>query len=428
MTGDMVVARGRATADGRTLFGHNSGRPAATAQPLCRIVRREHVPGERVRMQFLELAQARQTWTVLGSQPGGQEGIDHGVNEHHVAAGWVPLPRALPLAGPALTGPELVRLLLERSSNARHAVDLLADLVERHGVHETDAAFLLTDAREAFAVETAGRHWVYHEVGQVRAAGTARIIGQDWDRISCGLAGLMIEQGRWPEDGSKLDCARALRHDLPEPAADLRRWGRATLLLEQQNGHLDAAFVRRLLGDHYEDVDPLAVVAGTPTLCQHAPGGEGTVTAASLVTALPADPNRLPLAWCAFGPPCSSLYFPLFLDGELPASFTAAGGGEALWRRLPRLAQRLLFDPERWVQVRDVLRRLQARFDREAEEFTADAAALKRCDDRGELQRQAGFFMQHVLERFEEVAGSLFPVHDALPKPKAAAARLVTRA
>jgi hypothetical protein len=92
--------------------------------------------------------------------------------------------------------------------------------------------------------------------------------------------------------------------------------------------------------------------------------------------------------------------FPVFLEGDLPAAFTrsaAEPSGECFWWRLrarhpwPRDA------------LREALGRLQARFEQDAAEFAAEGAALRRHGEHAELQRQATLFMQHCLERFEEV-------------------------
>src|SRR5262249_1342801 len=156
---------GRATIDGLTLFGHNSGPEPGPARWLNLTRGREYAPGEVVRTQHLELPQARETWTVLGSQPRGLWGYDHGGNAHGVPAGAAP---------PALLGPAPVRLALERCRSARQAVDLVIDLITRHGQgtpgdQPTDNAFLIADGGEGFAVEAAGTHWVYQQLREVRA-------------------------------------------------------------------------------------------------------------------------------------------------------------------------------------------------------------------------------------------------------------------
>ncbi len=51
--------------------------------------------------------------------------------------------------------------------------------------------------------------------------------------------------------------------------------------------------------------------------------------------------------------------------------------------------------------------RLQARLDQDAEEFAAEASALKRSSGLADLQRQAAVNMQHSLELFESAMASL---------------------
>jgi dipeptidase len=417
MACDIVVALGRATVDRLTLFGLNSEQPAGQGAPLCRIPGRAFALGEKVRTQFLELPQPRQTYTVLGRRPLGQWGLDCGINEHQVAAGCVPLRSVLAGKGVGLLGTDLVRLTLERTRTARQGVDLLTDLVERYGQgafldcpapDASDCALVIADPAEAYAVETAGPYWVYQEIQEVRAIGNVRTVRQDWDRISHGLAPYAFEQGWWPDDGSKLDFAGALRENPAEHGDAMRRWGRATLLLTEQNGHIDTAFLRRLLSDHGEDAeDPdSTLTTGPASLCRHATRPNTSGTAASFVTALSADSAHLPMVWCAFGTPCTSVYLPVLLDGELPAAFTSSGSeesGDGFGWRLCRFGEQLHQDPERWARVHDSFARLQARFDQEAEEFLLDTAALKKRGTLTDLQRQASLLMAYHLERLEEV-------------------------
>jgi dipeptidase len=378
--------------------------------------------GEKWRAQFLELPQARQTYSVVGNQPPGLWGFRHGVNEHGVAVGCGLITTRLPGLGLCLLGTDLVRLALERSRSARQAVDVLSDLIRRYGQGalpsgpleaEGDSSFLIADAQEAFAVEASAAYWVYQEVRELRALSDICTIHQDWDRISSGLAAEAIGRGWWPGDGTKLDFASAIGRPAPGREAALRRWGRATLLLEQQNGQVDTGFVRRLLADHFDgtdhEADPCGNAAGPVPLCRHARTAEGETTVASLVAQLPADPEAaLPVAWCSFGPPCVSVYFPVFVDGELPEGFRGNGSqGLNVWRSSRRLEAYLGASQERWVQVREQLGRLQAQFDHEAEDFAAEGAALKQRGAVEDLQRLAGLFMQHCVEKFEEVVAGL---------------------
>jgi dipeptidase len=274
---------------------------------------------------------------------------------------------------------------------------------------------LISDAKEAFAVETAGRHWVYQEIGEVRAAGNACIIRQDWDRISPGLSDYVAGQGWWRCDGSKLDFAAAVTENPMGHASGLRRWGRATLLLEQQNGNIDSDFVRQLLGDHYEgtsfEVDPWAAGQGPLPLCQHgisAGDAQSLATGTSLVAQINGQGNALNIVWCAFGPPCTNVYFPLFLEGDIPEVFSGdSASAEHLWTRSQHLDQQLRSDSDRRGPVREILARLQNRLDQDAEEFAAEGAALKQKGALQELQRLSGLAMQHSLELYESALSSL---------------------
>ena len=65
----------------------------------------------------------------------------------------------------------IFRLLLERSTSARHAVDVVTSLIDRHGQGGTFGdslafcgAFLIADRKEAWLVECAGRFWTTKQI------------------------------------------------------------------------------------------------------------------------------------------------------------------------------------------------------------------------------------------------------------------------
>jgi dipeptidase len=411
---DILVALGPATVDGRTLFGLNSHHHARQPQTLRRTAGRPFAAGEVVRTATVELPQARQTCTVLASQFPDRWGYEHGVNEHQLAVGYANWNSVLATTQPTLLAGDLVRLVLERCHGARQGLDLLCDLLTRHGhsaavPHGGDAVFLLADPTEAFVVEAAGPAWACQEIQMVRAVSDVSIIRQDWDRINRGLADEVIHRGWWQCDGSKLDFAGTLSVYPTGRASALRRWGRATLLLEQQNGRIDDDFFRRLLADHYEgaryEFDPLTGRGQATPLCRHAAPASPVGTVASFVAPLAAEaPAKL--AWCAFGPPCVCVHVPVFYDGELPAALTSTES-DGLWWKTRHLLDTLDADERRWSLVRDALGQLQARLELEAAEFLAEAPALKQQDGGAALGRQAHLLMQGHVERYEATLEAL---------------------
>lgn len=416
---DILVALGRATVEGYTLFGQNSSGKARASQPLVLVPGRGYAPGETLRADHLEIPQARQTFTVLASQPPARWGYVHGVNAHGLAAGCAAFPNKLHGETATLSGTDLVRLVLERCRSALQAVELISEMLDRHGQgafpncppeSAADHALMIADAAEAYLFETAGRYWVYQEIEQVRAVSNLCTIRQDWDRISPGLGSLAIERGWWPRDGSKLDFADALAQSPVGEASALRRWGRATLLLEQQNGHIDAEFLRRVLGDHYEgthfEIDPLAALNGPAPLCQHGNAPAAVPTAASMIACLGGPDDRLPTVGCAFGPPCLSVYFPVFLDGTLPDGFSRVGPesvADTMNGRIYRLNERVRSEPQLWSAVRERMATLQDEFDRESEDVQLEGAALKKRGERSALESLTTSFMQRNLEQFDNV-------------------------
>ncbi|MBI3409645.1 MAG: hypothetical protein HY040_14995 [Planctomycetes bacterium] len=343
---DMVVALGPATVNGQVLFGMNRYAHHGEKIHLRRLEGRIHAPGETVTGEAVtggswSIPEARQTLTVLGCQPTGAWGFTCGLNESHVAVGVASWKSKLPAAAAGLSG-------IEDASATNGAI------------------FLIADGREALLVEAAGTHWGMLDAHQVRAVSDVALIRQDWQRLAPGLGELAISRGWWPDGGSKLDFAGSLSRYDPSQAWALKRWGRATLLLEQQNGHIDYEVLRRLLAEHYESAAPY-----TPAMRGKRPG------LVTFLAALSPEANALPVAWCGVGTAAKSLYFPVLIDGELPEILRAHNG--------PGLAP---------LPAIDNSESLQARWDGAIEDFVATARRQRHGHE--PLHRQATQLM-HLL-------------------------------
>jgi hypothetical protein len=395
---DMVVALGKATVQENTLFGINYHGPGRHVHSLQRLVGRSHAPDEVLRLGPLQLPEVRQTCTVLGNQPQGSWGLTHGINEHRVVAGFCRWQSKVPPSQQGLSGAELIRLTLERSHSATQALDVLTNLVGRYGQRaasgweeSADHIFLIADGREAFIVEAAGPYWASLECPQVRAASDVGLIRQDWRRLAPGMADFVISQGWWADDGSKLDVAGSLGEDLAQKSGALKRWGKATLLLEQQNGHIDHHFLRQLLNEHYEGTVSTKD-SGTLRPAHH--------LQASFIAAVSSQEGILPMAWCACGPENAPLYFPVFLQGDLPTSCQIGSGeGTYVARKViyPRLQERL----EDSSLNRESLEKLQMRFDQETEDFLNQARTHLQKGNKEQVTKLASTLMQNHAELLE---------------------------
>src|SRR5687767_9895071 len=130
---DMLVARGSSTIQQNTLFGVNLFGAGRSRHTLRRTPASLHSPDEAVRATHIKLPQVRQTCAVLGVGLEGDWGLVHGCNEHQVTIGTTGWRCRRQFEQNGLTGPDLVRLALERSHSAVNAVDVLTDLIARHG-------------------------------------------------------------------------------------------------------------------------------------------------------------------------------------------------------------------------------------------------------------------------------------------------------
>ncbi len=352
-----------------TLFGKNSDRPPSEVQLIESHDARP--AGGRLHTQYLTIDDAGAT-TLLGARPDWLWGMEHGLNRHGVAIGnervfTVDDPDREP---PGLIGMDLVRLGLERATNADAAVELIGDLIERHGQGGAadpvtgDAyfsSFLIADPGAAWALESSGRDWAARAVTD-RGAISNRIT---LDECTTGSI----------ESPATFDPQTWLRSDEWTAHAD-RRLAASRAALEERPD-FDARAMAAALRDHgrHRWGAPGADTETVPPPVDQGPDGEGwtvcmhvrqlSTTTSSIIGWL--DPMGHHRAWLAQGAPCVSVFVPVSATQPTPIGLA----DPQAWHRVARLRDLVDADPDLLPDIRAALDPLESSLWDEADELAA---------------------------------------------------------
>lgn len=328
---DTMVVTPEATADGVMLFGKNSDRAPNEAQHLAFFAAADHDSGSKVMCTYLKIDQAAHTHSVLLSKPFWIWGAEMGVNEHGLAIGNEAVFTRVPYdKAEGLIGMDLLRLALERAENAEKAVEVITGLLARHGQGGSCGylkrfhyhnSFLMADPREAWVLETAGRHWAARRVRGVYTISNGLTIEGQWDAASPDLGSEAIRK-RWCRRREDFSFARCYSDRLTTGLSGCRpRRARSRALLEGTAGRAAATDVMAVLRDHGADAGrpwrPDRDLTGS-TVCMHASAGptRASQSAGSMVCRLDAaGPTCFVTATAA---PCLSVFKPVWIDAGLP--------------------------------------------------------------------------------------------------------------
>jgi len=395
---DTIVALGSVTADGATLFAKNSDREPNEAHHLLRIPAARHAPGESVKCTYIEIPQVEQTYEVLLCKPFWIWGAEMGANEHGVAIGNEAVFTKVPYdKTPGLIGMDFLRLALERARTARQALDLMTSLLAQYGQggncgfrHKTyyHNSFIIADPHEAWVLQTAGKEWAAEQVKGICSISNGITIGNQWDLASPDLVAYAVERG-WCKGRDDFDFARCYSDPL---YTRLSRCGerqcRTTDALAAQRGtrSVTVETMMHALRDHGADANanwsPARGIT-TFTVCAHAGFGpiRATQTTGSLVSHL--TPGAQTHFVTGTAAPCTSIFKPVWLGGELPGTDPAPTGeydAAALFWRHEQLHR---------ATLRDYAARLALyRDERDALERRIVADALD-CNDKPLAERAA---------------------------------------
>ncbi len=366
--------------DDGVLFAKNSDRDANEAQVLRWYAAQEHASGTELGCTWTTIPQAPATHAVLLSQPWWMWGAEVGANEHGVVIGneAVFTRRAGGTREEApLLGMDLVRLGLERGATCHEAVQVIVELLERHGQggscsHEHpgftyDNSYVIADPDGAVVLETAGRRWATEEVRSARSISNGLTIR--------GFA----ERYADPVRGRVAGCA--VRQRITQSAA-----GRAT-------GPLD---LMRALRDHGDAGDRVAprwspVNGALSAPCAHA-GGLVTSTQSTASWVADLRPGARGAAggrhWVTgTSAPCTGLFKPVTVADRVAHEPAAMPDGTAdpayLWWRHERLHRLALRDLDRALPLFGADR---DRLERDWAEAPPDGATAFKVGDEAEKE------------------------------------------
>jgi dipeptidase len=350
----------------RTLFAKNSDRPPTEVQLVAPHARRGG--GGTIRTQYLEIDDVGAYATLL-ARPSWLWGAEHGVNEYGVAIGNEKVYTTLDAqsAPAALIGMDLVRLGLERATNADEALEVITGLLARHGqggVADTYgeayfSSFLIADPTAAWVLETSGASWVARPVEGNAAISNRLAIRDDWTQSSPDVA-----------PGADFDTWRDPA--APTGIADSRLQASCAVLGTSSAEELGARDLAAHLRDHGSGpwgapgsgdapVPPpteLLVDWTGMSVCMHLHDYMNTTSA--MICELPQAGGGPLRTWVAPGNPCVSIFVPTFprqRDGEAIPEVLA---DESVWGQVATLRQEVEKDPQRLGVVRAELDPLEA--------------------------------------------------------------------
>ncbi len=407
---DTFIATRSSTTNGIPIFGKNSDRPPNEGQHLAYFPAARYSIGERVKCTYIEIPQVEKTHAILLSKPYWMWGAEMGINEHGLVIGNEAVySKVLAVRKPALLGMDLLRLALERAVTPRKAVQVIVDLLEQFGQGGNCVSdggdmyyhnsFLLSNAEDAWVLETVDKHWAARQLVDSYAISNCLTLDDRFDIASPSLVELAAS--------GKFDYARDFSDRLYTPLGRGRaRCSTIKGLLDSQKGRVTAETAMSILRHH--ENEPFDLQASSPLamdVCMHA--GFGPIRASQSTASLTACLDETsPLVFATgTSAPCTGIFKPLWLDalpslGVDPASTYDPSSMFWSHERLHRAV--LLNYPERlraYASDRDAL---EAKFVNGAMSLSG-APAARRAEFSGQCFQEAARSEADWLERVERI-------------------------
>ena len=285
-----------------------------------------------VKTTYIDVDQVKETYAFILSRPTWLWGGEMGVNEYGVCIGNEAVFTKGKYADIGLTGMDMVRLALERSTTAKAALECIIGLLEKYGQggncgfdHEFlyDNSFLIMDRTEIYILETAGKEWVFKKCEQAAIS----------NRLSIGTDGDVYSEG---------SCDFAKKHLEPVYSHFSQSKQRKAMCQAAVETAESLEDMFKAMRQHADEENPMCKASvGSP--CMHYGGMVGDHTTQSMAVEL-LENGQIKIWTTGQSLPCVSMYKPFLFGNEIVAPIFEAGDEAAMeyWMSAERFKRRLL--------------------------------------------------------------------------------------
>lgn len=323
---DTIVALPNYTKCGGVLFAKNSDRAPNEPQVMQFFQSKDIDISAQplLKLTYIEIPQVSHTNGIVISRPSWMWGAEMGSNEFGLTIGnEAVFTREKYIKEPSITGMDMVRLALERRSNAADALDFLIDLLGKYNQGGNCGygkqfyyhnSFLIADTKDAYVLETAGKYWVSKKVSDYFAISNCLCLSE-YDRCHPELIKHAIEQ-KWCKSEADFDFVKCYTEPIfTKYAKGNQRRAVAMEKLSKRQDHDEKTFIGILRTHSGKACEGFNEVG---SICMHAGGIIGDNTTASFV----ADLGQNECLYYATGSslPCASIFKPFLFNEDMPWS------------------------------------------------------------------------------------------------------------
>ncbi|MGN0967374.1 MAG: carcinine hydrolase/isopenicillin-N N-acyltransferase family protein [Candidatus Coprovivens sp.] len=156
------------------IFAKNSDRSPNEPQ-VIQFIKKHKNKNKEVKLTYITIDEVKEVNSILISRPSWMWGAEMGVNEYGLCIGNEAIFTKGKYNKTGITGMDLVRLALERTSNAKEAKDLIIELIQKYNQGGNcgydhnffyDNSFLIMDRKEIFILETSGKEYNVKKVSK----------------------------------------------------------------------------------------------------------------------------------------------------------------------------------------------------------------------------------------------------------------------